>query len=225
MNITRKKIWNESLIFLTPFKVLFTIAVILCAEPILAQKPVMSPIDVKADSVEKVAEPKAEKDSVIAPQFPDPKMVMRRSLIIPGWGQVTNKQAWKVPFVYGLIGGLSYYSFHLTGQYHDYRAAYYNLASGNTDFKFGPTPAYLANTNVSSLQDQRDFLRNRRDFIYITIGLAYLLNVVDAYVFAHLRPFDVSDDLSLSPAIKSNTFYAGGIGEVPALTLSINFSR
>lgn len=59
--------------------------------------------------------------------------------------------------------------------------------------------------NSSSIRNQRDFLRNRRDFIYVTIGLAYLLNVVDAYVYAHLRPFDVSDNLSVAPTINVET--------------------
>lgn len=158
-------------------------------------------------------------------RFPDPKMVMKRSLMLPGWGQVTNKQAWKVPLVYGLLGGLSYYSVSLTKDYHDYRAAYYNAASGNNDFRFGPTPDYLVGANTASLKNNRDYLRNRRDFIYITIGLAYLLNAVDAYVFAHLRSFDVSDDLTLNSALKPGTMWAQGVGEVPSITLSITLSR
>ncbi|MBO6792440.1 MAG: hypothetical protein JJ895_00925 [Balneolaceae bacterium] len=143
--------------------------------------------------------------SVNVEEYPDPKAVLRRSLILPGWGQVTNKQIWKVPIVYGLLGGLTYYSITLTKDYHDYRAAYYNATNENQDFRFGPTPTYLVGQNSSSIRSQRDFLRNRRDFIYVTIGLAYLLNVVDAYVYAHLRPFDVSDDLSLAPKIKLET--------------------
>lgn len=146
-------------------------------------------------------------------------------MIIPGWGQITNKQVWKVPMVYGLIGGLTYYSVSLTKDYHDYRAAYYNLNSDNQDFKFGPTPAYLENANLASLLNQRDFLRNKRDFIYVTIGLAYILNFIDAYVFAHLRPFDVSDDLSVNmnwiPSSISHVF----IEEVPAICLQISIPK
>jgi hypothetical protein len=157
--------------------------------------------------------------------FPNPKTVMRKSMIIPGWGQITNKQVWKVPVVYGLIGGLTYYSVSLTKDYHDYRAAYYNLNSDNQDFKFGPTPAYLENANLASLLNQRDFLRNKRDFIYVTIGLAYILNFIDAYVFAHLRPFDVSDDLSVNmnwiPSSISHVF----IEEVPAICLQISIPK
>jgi hypothetical protein len=127
---------------------------------------------------------------------PHPRSVMFRSLILPGWGQVTNRQIWKVPVVYALLGGLTYYSIYSHGMYTDYRAAYYNIATGNDDFRFGPTPPRLAGVPPESLRDTRNFFRNRRDFTFILIGLAYGLNVLDAYIFAHFRDFDVSDDLS-----------------------------
>ena len=156
-------------------------------------------------------------------EYPDPKAVLRKSLIIPGWGQITNKQVWKVPIVYGLLGGLSYYSVYLTKQYHDYRAAYYNSFDSNTDMRFGPTPDYLVGQNTSSLKSNRDFLRNRRDFIYVTIFLSYVLNAVDAYVFAHLRPFDVSDDLSMNRTFKPGSISSQILGEIPSISLSISF--
>lgn len=154
-------------------------------------------------------------------EFPDPKRVLRQSLIVPGWGQITNKQAWKVPIVYGLLGGLTYYTISLTRDYHDYRAAFYNLS--NDDFRFGQTPGYLVGVNSQSLKSQRNFLRNRRDFIYVTIGLAYALNAIDAYVFAHLRSFDVSDDLSLNTTLKPEVIMAANDQPIPALSLSFSF--
>ena len=157
--------------------------------------------------------------------FPNPKMVLHRSLLIPGWGQITNGQFWKVPIVYGLLGGLVYYSVDLTKQYHDYRAAYYNSFSDNTDFRFGPTPDYLIGANASSLRSNRNFLRNRRDFIYVTVALAYLLNAVDAYVFAHLRSFDVSDDLSMNTRIKPELITISAIGLVPSVSLSFSLKK
>ena len=157
------------------------------------------------------------------PQYPDPKMVLRRSFILPGWGQVTNKQAWKVPIIYGTLAGLTYYSIYLTKDYHDYRAAYYNLQYA--DLKFGSTPAYLVGVSEAELLDTRDFLRNRRDFIYITIGLAYILNAVDAYVFAHLRSFDVSDDLTLNTTVSPGAIYHATAGHVPSVTLTFSLTK
>lgn len=165
-----------------------------------------------------------QNDSLVT-NYLQPKKVFHRSLIIPGWGQITNAQTWKVPIVYGLIGGLSYYSIYLTKQYHDYRAAYYNSFSENTDFRFGQTPDYLVGQNVSSLKSNRDFLRNRRDFIYVTIGLAWLLNGIDAYVFAHLRTFDVSDDLSMNGTIQPNVISSPYIGEVPSISVTLNLFK
>lgn len=157
--------------------------------------------------------------------FPDPKKVLRRSLMIPGWGQVTNQQAWKVPIVYGVLGGLTYYSVYLHKQYHDYRAAYYNLNPETpNDNKFGPTPGYIPeNSNITLLRENRNFYRNRRDLVYVFIGLSYALNAIDAYVFAHLRPFDVSDDLSMKATLRPELLAAQNHNLVPAVSLSIKF--
>lgn len=122
---------------------------------------------------------------------------MIQSLVLPGWGQVTNKQWWKVPIVYGAILGVGYYSYWLHGQYTDFRAAYYNsFAATNplyADLRYGPTPERLQNVTPSALISFRDYYRNQRDLMMVVTALMYGLNAIDAYIFAHLRDFDVSD--------------------------------
>lgn len=154
--------------------------------------------------------------------FPKPGNVLLKSLIVPGWGQITNRQSWKVPIVYGLLGGLTYYSIYLTKQYHDYRAAYYNLNEQTPDdFKYGPTPGHLSDVqSLESLKSNRNTLRNRRDQSYLYIGLAYGLNIIDAYVFAHMRTFDVSEDLSVGASVSPGTSSGN-----PGVTLSINLYK
>ncbi|WP_146198545.1 DUF5683 domain-containing protein [Rhodohalobacter mucosus] len=153
--------------------------------------------------------------------FPSPKSVMFKSMMIPGWGQIENRQAWKVPIVYGLFAGVGYYTYYLNGQYQDYRAAYYNSFSENTDQRFGPTPVRLQGVNRSQLQSNRNSLRNRRDFMAIVFLLAYGLNAVDAYVFAHMRSFDVSDDLTARTLLSPDLLADGS----PGITLSISLSK
>jgi hypothetical protein len=153
-------------------------------------------------------------------KFPDPHKVLFKSLIIPGWGQIINKQAYKVPIIYLLLGGLTGYSIYLTKQYHAYRAAFYNRNQQTpNDQRFGPTPPYLQGVNPSQLKSRRNSLENQRDFIYITILLAYGLNAVDAYVFAQLRSFNVSKNLSvqtiITPAVLAQA--------APGITLSFSF--
>ncbi|MEX0684918.1 MAG: DUF5683 domain-containing protein [Balneolales bacterium] len=140
-------------------------------------------------------------NSVRNDTVPNPKDVMLRSALIPGWGQITNRQVWKVPIVYGMLIGITYYSITLHNNYSDYRAAYYNTHT--SDLKFGPTPEYMDPGNSpQTLREYRDFYRNRRDFSIIGIFLAYGLNIADAYVYAHFRDFDVSDDLSANFSVK-----------------------
>lgn len=158
-----------------------------------------------------------ERDTV-----PDPRSVMRRSMILPGWGQYTNRQFWKIPIVYGLIGGLSYYAYFSHTRYTGYRAAFYNAQPENTDFRFGPTPAWVdPNAPPQFYRTSRDFFRNRRDFFIVTVVFAYILNFVDAYVYAHMRDFDVSDDLSYKITITPEPVLADR--PHPGLRLNIRF--
>lgn len=153
------------------------------------------------------------------PNYPDPYSVLYKSMIIPGWGQIVNHQIWKVPIIYGLLGGLAWYSVRLTKKYHDYRAAYYNLSHESGDMIFGPTPAYIPeDAPLAQLRTIRNSFRNRRDLVYLGIALAYGLNIVDAYVFAHMRSFDVSPDLSMRAGIKPGVIGASA----PGLTLSVD---
>jgi hypothetical protein len=138
-----------------------------------------------------------------------PKQVMRRSMILPGWGQVTNGQVWKVPLFAGLFTGTALLTSQLTKDYHDYRAAAYNIAYGkDSDYKFGPTPSSIPESaNLGQVQQLRDQTRNRRDLAIMSIVLVWGLNVVDSYVYAHMATFDVSDNLqaSIYPTFSSPT--------------------
>lgn len=156
----------------------------------------------------------------VANDYPDPESVMYKSMIIPGWGQIANRQIWKVPIVYGLIGGLAGYSIFLHKRYHDFRAAYYNLNPQTPDdLRFGPTPDYIPqNANLESLRSSRNAYRNRRDMVYIGVVLAYGLNILDAYVFAHMRTFDVSEDLSMRTRVQPSVLE----NNAPGLSISID---
>jgi hypothetical protein len=50
-----------------------------------------------------------------------------------------------------------------------------------------------------------DFYQRNRDISYILLAAAYILNIVDASVDAHLFDFDINEDLSVStkPSVTS----------------------
>jgi hypothetical protein len=139
-------------------------------------------------------EPILNRDSV-----PNPSTVWKKSALLPGWGQVTNKQAWKIPIIYASLAGLGYYSIAQHNEYKDYKAAFYNSVGTNTDQKFGPTRADLEGLPPELLRYNRNTFRNRRDLSILMVVAAWGLNVVDAYVFAQLRDFDTGPDLTFVP--------------------------
>lgn len=121
------------------------------------------------------------------------------SAIVPGLGQAYNKRYWKIPIVYGAIGtGIYFYSTN-NSEYHRYRDAYKQRLKGLDDEFKGQ---YNDATLISA---QRTFQRNRDLSLIVTIGL-YVLNIVDANVDAHLKQFNVSDDLSFRPEIYPSDF-------------------
>lgn len=124
------------------------------------------------------------------------------SAVIPGLGQIYNKRYWKVPIVYAAIGtGIYAYVFN-DGEYNRFRNAFKRRRAGFFDDEFydinnsGIVPG-SPDLSDSALQDaQERFQRDRDLALLITIGL-YALNVIDANVDAHLKQFNVDEDLAL----------------------------
>lgn len=106
-----------------------------------------------------------------------------RSAVIPGFGQYYNESYWKIPVVWGFIGYYASVWIDQNNSYHDYRKLY------------SATITEVNKTGDSQIKANRDFFRDQRDEFAVYLGLAYFLNLVDAYVDAHLFDFDVSVDV------------------------------
>ncbi|MBS1762357.1 MAG: hypothetical protein JSR00_05745 [Bacteroidetes bacterium] len=141
----------------------------------------------------------------------NPKVAIRRSLILPGWGQATNKKYWKIPIVYGGLGFTTYLFFRNLNQYKDSRDAY-RLATDedeSNDYLI-KEPYYTVRNQPDRIRVFRNAVRQNLDYSVLAFIAIWGLNVADAAVDAHLKTFDVSDDLSLflkggySPMAKTN---------------------
>lgn len=141
------------------------------------------------------------KDSLARPKH-SPRKAAIRSAIIPGWGQIYNKKYWKVPIVAAAIGIPAYLVYYNQEWYNRTRYAVKVAAAGN-NFpvfldKVDPQLLPLVKSgSVNSLINYRNEFRRNRDYAILFGLLLWGLNVVDATVDAHLKDFDVSDDLSL----------------------------
>lgn len=118
------------------------------------------------------------------------------SAIIPGLGQAYIGKAWKVPVVYAAIGASLYYYDVNDKEMNKYRTAYKRRLNGFFDDEFLDTDIPIT---TEQLLLGMDFHKNYRDIAMILAAAAYMLNILEANVSAHLLQFNVSDDLSVTP--------------------------
>lgn len=135
------------------------------------------------------------------------------SAIFPGMGQIYNKRYWKVPLVYGALGaGIYVYTWN-DDKYDRFRTAFKRRQAGFTDDEFydfrAPNDGVQPTTpdlSDEALQDGQERYQRDRDLaLVVSIGI-YILNIVDANVDAHLKQFNIDDDLSfdLQPYLDLN---------------------
>jgi hypothetical protein len=99
------------------------------------------------------------------------------SAAVPGLGQIYNESYIKAPIVWGIGFGLA--------------AAW--IFNNERYWKYADLYAQNGYSNSQYLRLRNDY-RDQRDLISIYMGLAYLLNLVDAYVDAQLFDFTVEED-------------------------------
>lgn len=142
------------------------------------------------------------------------RMAWRRSLIVPGWGQVTNGGIWwiKVPVIYG--------GFVTTGLVFEFNNRYYKSILKDVQYRLANNHAVPPNSpydyiaadqqGTNYLINAKDYYRRNRDYmILITLGW-YALNAVEAYVDSMLKNrWEIGDGLTvqINPTIIPATAY------------------
>ena len=181
-------------------------------------KPDTAAVVAKQDTAVVVARP----DTTVVKKKHIPRIATRRSLILPGWGQAYNREYWKIPIIWGALGTTAGIWIYNNTWYHRTRDAF-NLVFDNDTANYNKIHPKLIRPNgepldANSLQNYRNQFRRDRDYSLLWFLATWVLNAVDATVFAHLRNFDVSDDLSLKikPNLNPTTRSAG-------FTLALNF--
>jgi len=124
------------------------------------------------------------------------------SAVLPGLGQAYNKRYWKIPIVVGAIG-VGIYAYKYNDDLYDrFRTAFKRRNAGFTDDEFydvngsGIVPGN-PDLSDSALQDGQERYQRDRDLALVITLALYALNIIDANVDAHLKQFNVDDDLGL----------------------------
>ncbi|UOR05927.1 DUF5683 domain-containing protein [Hymenobacter aerilatus] len=144
------------------------------------------------------------------------------SAILPGAGQVYNKKYWKLPLVYTVLGSAVAGQVHYQQLYREFKDAK-QIRKDNDPLTIdkGKRTASLSNNSIEFYLNR---FRPRRDVLISGVAAAYGLVILDALVDAHLRDFNVDDNLTwrCSPTfICQNTVIAPGMAVVITLPTSI----
>ena len=137
--------------------------------------------------------------------------------IIPGGGQVYNRAWWKVPLVYTAVFGAYGVADFNTRQYNRYRAALRAECFGIEDPCEREDHEFTRlGIGVSSLRTARDRADRGRQTAYALLIGTYLLQGIEAFVDAHLRTFDIEDDIGfrIEPTLIPGPAPVVGIGLV-----------
>lgn len=151
----------------------------------------------KKDEVEVVAE-----QLIKEPYDPlAPSKAAFYSAVLPGLGQAYNKRYWKIPIIYAGMATGVYFYIQNNNDYNRFRDAYKRRLAGFTDDEFygpGDTPII----SDDRLIDAQKSAQKNKDYSLIAVIAFYVLNIIDANVDAHLRQYNVTEDLSLSPGVQ-----------------------
>ncbi len=155
----------------------------------------------------------------------------KRSLMVPGWGQITNGGWWwaKVPVIYGgFVTAVLVFEFN-NRYYHDileevqYRVNNNDAVPPNTKYPHLGADRQTTEYMITA----KDYYRRNRDLtILVTVGW-WGLQAVEAYVTSMLKHrWEIGDDLSLkvSPTLLANP--DGALAYQPAavgLKVSLRF--
>jgi len=133
------------------------------------------------------------------------------SAVLPGAGQLYNKKWWKAPIALGLVGtGIGFTSYY-NGLQNRFRAAYLAELEGKPH-------EYSGVLNAEQLAVYQDEYKRNRDYTVALTVLAYLLNVIDATVDAHLFSIRNDPDFTLQPTVIQDQYTFQ-----PVLGLNLNF--
>ncbi len=142
-----------------------------------------------------------EPDTLNPVQNEDSEFVMQkspwgavlRSAVVPGFGQYYNESYWKIPVFLGFFGYYTAGWIRNNDNYKTYKDLYTQSINEGS-----------ANSRYKTL---RDFYVDQRDRFAIYIAITYFLNLVDAYVDAHLFDFNVEEDPNTNSTVLNMRYY------------------
>lgn len=145
---------------------------------------------------QKEPEPVIYKDSTRLALERLTRSAVRKSAILPGWGQIQNRRWWKAPLVVGGFVGI--------GMSYNFAQKNYKIYLKEAQYRAeNPSPGSFENEEFARFSPEsiiaaKDFYRRNRDLsVLMGVGF-YAIQLIDAYVDAKFFRYDISNDFSLN---------------------------
>ncbi len=175
-----------------PLRIVISVAFILIASYSYAQQGGFS---VEVDTVETVDDDVPTVEGPKARVFEGrPGRSMLYSLIAPGAGQIFNGSYWKAPIVWGVVGTMGTLMAYNINTYKEFDSRYIAARQAELDMLDNPDPQGLSSSQLFNLRTEAN---KNRQLTIVLFSLVWIGQSVEAFVDAHLKEFDVSDDLSI----------------------------
>lgn len=176
-------------------KILICYLLLLCWYSNIGQTDGTLSQDKILDSNKVVAKKKA-KDSLSLLLNNKPKRAFLLGALIPGAGQVFNKDWIKLPFVAGGYTALAYNFNIKQNRFKEFNSFYSEALACKCKVTIREYPTYKLEWDARQIKQYRDQFRDNRDVaIFLGIGV-HLIIALEAYVHAHLKDFNIDQDLS-----------------------------
>ena len=123
------------------------------------------------------------------------------STICPGAGQIYNKSYWRVPIIIGGMASTIYTIDWNNRGYQRFKTAYalrVDYEKNPEKYPGGSADEFHGSYSSTFLKNLKDSYRRNRDLCILLTAGVYILNIIDAHVDAHLKDFDISDDLAVN---------------------------
>ncbi len=203
-----------------------------CLSPALSQQAIVDSLQkryakiaaIQQDSVAK--KPIRTLDSLKRTSRYNYKIIPKKAALyslIPGGGQVYNRQYWKAPFVWAAFGTVVYLIHDFNGLYQDFLNPYLDSYDKTGKAIRQTAPVYIKKQGISrdltlqQITQGKDFYRRYRDLNWFMLAGVFALAAVEANVSAHLKDYNEfmsNDNLSLriEPDGYSNNFTGRVVG-------------
>ena len=145
-----------------------------------------------------------------------PKQVAFYAAMCPGLGQIYNKKYWKLPIVYAGIGTGVFFISYSGSNLRTFNQAL-TLRLDNKPETIDQFDGQLDDAQLTSFRDYHR--RNIQLAVFGTMAW-WGLSIIDATVDAHLKSFDISDDLTMK--IKPTLFSVQN-SIVPSVNVSLRW--